>query len=69
MKVTIAKESNTDFKPIEVNIKIESAVEYNAIIEMTNRDVSIPEQFDIRFQQAILDLLIGIRQSIYSRNL
>jgi len=68
MKVTNAKESNTDFKPIEVNIRIESEVEYNAIIEMTNRDVSIPEQFDIKFQQAILDLLIGIRQSIYSRN-
>jgi len=68
MKVTNAKESNTDFKPIKVNIRIESEVEYNAIIEMTNRDVSIPEQFDIKFQQAILDLLIGIRQSIYSRN-
>ena len=68
MKVKTTKESNTDFKPIEIIITIESAIEYNALIRLAEKDISIPEQFDIEYKQAILNLLVGIRQNLSLRN-
>ncbi len=53
MKVQKAKESNTDFKPIEVTITIENLLEHNAFLEMALRNVSIPDLFDIEHQEVI----------------
>jgi len=57
MKVTNAKESNTDFKPIEVNIIIENVEEYNAMLEMSLTNVRIPELFDVEYRYLIKEFL------------
>ena len=53
MKVQNANESNTDFKPIEVTITIESLLEHNAFLDMALRNVSIPNLFEIEYQDVI----------------
>ena len=53
MKVQNAKESNTDFKPIEVTITIESLLEHNAFLDMALRNVSVPNLFEIEYQDVI----------------
>lgn len=60
--------SDSNFNPITLSIIIESAIEYNALIRLAEKDISIPEQFDIEFQQSILDFLVGIRQNLSLRN-
>ena len=57
MKVQNAKESNTDFKPIEVTITIENVDEYNAMLEMSKTNVSIPKLLDVEYQYVIKEFL------------
>ena len=57
MKVQNAKESNTDFKPIEITIMIENVAEYNALLEMCLTNVRIPELFDIEYRAVIKEFL------------
>lgn len=57
MKVQNAKESNTDFKPIEIIITIESLLEYNAFLEMSKTNVSIPKLLDVEYQYVIKEFL------------
>ena len=57
MKVQNAKESNTDFKPIEIIITIENADEYNAMLEMSKTNVRIPALFDVKYQYVIKEFL------------
>ena len=57
MKVQNAKESNTDFKPIEVTITIENVDEYNAMLEMCLTNVRIPELFDVEYRSVIKEFL------------
>ena len=57
MKVQTANESNTDFKPIEITITIENAVEYNAMLEMCLTNVRIPELFDVEYRAVIKEFL------------
>ena len=57
MKVQNAKESNTDFKPIEITIMIENVAEYNALLEMCLTNVRIPELFNIEYRALIKEFL------------
>ena len=57
MKVQNAKESNTDFNPIEVTVTIENADEYNAMLEMCLTNVRIPELFNIEYRALIKEFL------------
>lgn len=57
MKVQNAKESNTDFKPIEITITIENVAEYNAMLEMCLTNVRIPLLFDVEYQYVIKEFL------------
>jgi hypothetical protein len=51
------QELNIIFEPIIINITIENAKEYNAILEMTSRDITITEMFDEEYKYIVKEFL------------
>ena len=67
MKIEKINNKKSEFKPIVLNITIESIEEYNAIIEMTSFDVSIPNLLDDVYRDCIREFLDDLRIKIINK--
>jgi hypothetical protein len=65
MKIEKVNDKKSEFKPIVLNITIESIEEYNSILEMTSFDVSIPNLLDDVYRKDIREFLENLRTEIY----
>jgi len=67
MKIEKINNKKSEFNPIVLNITIESIEEYNAIIEMTSFDVSIPNLLDDVYRDCIREFLDDLRIKIINK--
>jgi len=67
MKIKKVNDKKSEFKPIVLNITIESIEEYNAIIEMSSFDISIPNLLDDVYRDCIREFLDDLRIKIINK--
>jgi len=64
MKIEKVNNKKSEFKPIVLNITIESIEEYNAIIEMSSFEISIPNLLDDVYRDCIREFLDDLRTKL-----
>jgi len=67
MKIEKVNNKKSEFKPIVLNITIESIEEYSAIIEMSSFDISIPNLLDDVYRDCIREFLDDLRIKIINK--